>query len=173
MTDDFFGDPEGFGGTDYPEDYADLMKEIDQQNPQEIEVPTGPLDANPLLSDQDIKGIVDSIKEADRKADQALKYVELRNILDRAFSRAAHEKGAERHGDGQNFIDQPIISIGKLIGTNHFQLGQALKKLLESVKLERAGFVQKANIERLDAIVYLAGAIYLSEIGIVPWSEKK
>ena len=85
-------------------------------------------------------------------------YASLHDVLDAAFARAAKGKGKERHGStGERFEDQLIMLIERLqLG---FQRGQAVKKIVESVTMEKAGNVEGAIKENLDAIVYLASKV--------------
>ena len=79
-------------------------------------------------------------------------------VLDEAFSQAAHGKGADRHGTGERYEEQPTYWIGKTMGRG-FALGQAMKKLTEAERLEERGEHDAANRERLGAIVYVAFGI--------------
>lgn len=81
-------------------------------------------------------------------------YDRLMSILMDAFEQASAGKGAERHGFGLNFEDQDMIEVTNRVGLG-FPLGQAIKKLSEGKRLDRA----KAKREFLGAIVYIAGAI--------------
>lgn len=82
-------------------------------------------------------------------------YTSLFDVLDRALSQAVTGKGAERHGNGLPFEEQPMQTICTMLGTNHFALGQAIKKIVESSKMDK----DKAVHELLGAINYVAGAI--------------
>ncbi len=82
-------------------------------------------------------------------------YVALARILKLAYDQAATGKGKERHAhEGQLFQNQAIMTLQHELGSNHFSIGQACKKSLESVRLPPAG----AKREILGAIVYLAAA---------------
>lgn len=84
-------------------------------------------------------------------------YEALGIALGEAVAQASHGKGAERHaGSGEKFSDQLIMSIPKRLGPGGecFCLGQALKKICESRRLEPA----HARAEILGAINYLAAA---------------
>ena len=85
-------------------------------------------------------------------------YDSLENVLDRAFEQAAHGKGWERHGGSKPFDGQPMQSIQDLVGEG-FALGQAVKKIQESQRMETDAAVR----ELLGAIVYIAGAIIHKE----------
>jgi hypothetical protein len=75
-------------------------------------------------------------------------------VLSRAFDQAARGKGAERHGQGQAFDEQPMMTITSLVGVGG-PLFQAMKKAQEAQRLPRDAAVR----ELLGAINYLAGAI--------------
>ena len=85
-------------------------------------------------------------------------YSALDTILERAFNQAASGKGKERHADSRPFEKQPIMRVQELVGSG-FALGQAIKKIQESTRLD----TPKASIELLGAIVYLAAAIIFQE----------
>lgn len=89
-------------------------------------------------------------------------YRELRNILDEAFRFCAQGKGAERHGNGQPWREQHHFEIANHYGQG-FALGQAEKKLRESVNLEDW---KAARRELLGAITYIASAIFAGDQGI-------
>ncbi|WP_441253685.1 hypothetical protein [Bradyrhizobium sp. 613_E4_N2_2] len=75
-------------------------------------------------------------------------------VLMRAFDQAASGKGAQRHGQGQAFDEQPMMTIASLVGIGG-PLFQAMKKAQEAQRLPRDAAVH----ELLGAINYLAGAI--------------
>jgi len=77
-------------------------------------------------------------------------YASLENVLKEALSQASGGKGSERHAAGQPFTDQPMFWIEKEFPS--FQLGQAVKKIHESQRLETGA----AQRELLGAINYLA-----------------
>lgn len=84
------------------------------------------------------------------------KYDSLANVLREALEQASAGKGKERHaGEGEAFEDQQIVQLGEWLGTNHFQLGQACKKILESARLPPG----RARVELLGAINYIAAAV--------------
>lgn len=85
-------------------------------------------------------------------------YESLADVLHRAFQQASAGKGAERHGQGQAFTDQPMQQLIALYGQG-FALGQAAKKAQESQRMPTA----RAVAELLGAIVYLAGAVIALE----------
>lgn len=88
-----------------------------------------------------------------------VEYAELARVLDDALHQAQDGKGNERHATGQPFHEQPIIRIGEMLGSVDFALGQAIKKLQESVRLP----ADRARAERLGAINYIAAAIIQAE----------
>ena len=86
-------------------------------------------------------------------------YVKLADVLNKAYLQAAEGKGKERHANENNFEDQPIITISKLLNSNDGPLFQAMKKIQESKRLER----DRAINELLGAINYIAAAIIYLE----------
>jgi hypothetical protein len=89
-------------------------------------------------------------------------YSALKEVLDRAYAQAAEGKGDERHAAGRDFADQPIQRIAELLSdpVGYGQSYQAVKKIQESARMDR---VERRTLERLGAIVYLAGAIIHDE----------
>jgi hypothetical protein len=88
-------------------------------------------------------------------------YASLQSVLRRALEQAAHGKGKERHASvGVPFVEQPIVTEGIEQGGNGFQIGQARKKALESMRLPK----ERAVAELLGAINYLAAAVVLVEM---------
>ena len=84
-------------------------------------------------------------------------YETLGEALAAAVEQAAAGKGAGRHSyDGELFSDQLIFEIPRRLGAcgSGFLLGQAVKKIYESRRLEPA----HARAELLGAINYLAAA---------------
>ena len=81
-------------------------------------------------------------------------YARLQSILIEALEQAAEGKGHERHASGEPFEEQPICQIARGVGLG-FPLGQAIKKIKESQRLQGEAGVR----ELLGAIVYLAGAV--------------
>lgn len=87
-------------------------------------------------------------------------YAKLQKVLVRAFLHAAEGKGAARHAiPGVPFESQPICEIGLNLGSNHFEIGQAVKKAIESIRLPGEAGVA----ELLGAINYLAAAVLVRE----------
>ena len=84
-------------------------------------------------------------------------YETLGEALAAAVEQAAVGKGAGRHSyDGELFSDQLIFEIPRRLGAcgSGFLLGQAVKKIYESVRLEP----ERARAELLGAVNYLAAA---------------
>jgi hypothetical protein len=87
-------------------------------------------------------------------------YAGLKAVLDMAYDQAAKGKGAQRHGRGQAFEDQPMQTISQLLGSTHGMAFQAIKKVQEAQRMDRDAAVR----ELLGAINYIAGmVIYLHE----------
>lgn len=92
-------------------------------------------------------------------------YADLVDILLEAYQQAAHGKGKERHANARAFSDQPILSIGTMVGMG-YPLGQAMKKLQESrTLLKLDGGQHRAFAEILGAMVYAAAAAMLVRDG--------
>lgn len=87
-------------------------------------------------------------------------YEDLAEILRDAYDQASGGKGKERHANDLPFDEQPIAKIQSLVGSG-FALGQAIKKIQESQRMEP----EAARKELLGAIVYIAGAIIHLEKG--------
>lgn len=85
-------------------------------------------------------------------------YDSLFMVLTKALHQAQDGKGRERHGNGLAFEDQPIISIGQLVGMG-FQNGQAIKKMVEAQGMVSRGEYHAATREVLGAINYLAATV--------------
>ena len=86
-------------------------------------------------------------------------YISLRYVLELAVDQAANGKGKERHANGEPFDQQKICKISRAVGVG-FALGQALKKVEESIRLDKDAGLR----EILGAINYLAAAyIVLNE----------
>ena len=76
-------------------------------------------------------------------------------VFEAAYEQATCGKGLQRHGQpGQPFEDQPVMLITKQLGLG-FPLGQAVKKILESQRLNYPSAIN----ELLGAMVYLAAAV--------------
>lgn len=89
-------------------------------------------------------------------------YEPLKAVLARALEQAAHGKGKDRHANGQPFMDQPIMTIARMVGPG-FHIGQAMKKAQEANTMAGRGHAQNAVFELLGAVNYLAAAILLIE----------
>lgn len=89
-------------------------------------------------------------------------YAELLDILDEAFEFAAYGKGAERHGNGLPWREQPHYFIASEVGLG-FPIGQAMKKLREGFNMEDW---ERTRKEFLGAISYIASAIYAGDMGV-------
>lgn len=82
-------------------------------------------------------------------------YEPLAAVLAEALEQAAHGKGRERHAQGETPFDrQPICEIARMVGPG-FNVGQAMKKGQEALRLPPGRDVA----ELLGAINYLAGAV--------------
>jgi len=81
-------------------------------------------------------------------------YEELNKVLHMALDQAQIGKGEIRHGNGKLFKDQPIMVICDLVG-EEFLLGQAIKKIVESQRLDDEYSIK----EKLGAINYIAASI--------------
>ena len=77
-------------------------------------------------------------------------YAMLDCMFQEALLQASQGKGNARHADGQPFEEQPIMWIEKHFKS--FQLGQAVKKIHESQRLEP----DRARAELFGAMVFLA-----------------
>ena len=86
-------------------------------------------------------------------------YEPLYEVLRRALDQAQSGKGHERHATDKPFLHQPILTIGRMVGTG-YQLGQAMKKAQESTRLPTK---ERQVAELLGAINYLAAAILMIE----------
>lgn len=83
-------------------------------------------------------------------------FAPLQAVFDQAMAQTQSGKGKERHNQrGEPFTDQQIVRFGDWMGSNHGQVFQAVKKAIESTKLDRA----RARAELLGAIVYLGAAV--------------
>lgn len=87
-------------------------------------------------------------------------YEPLEAILCAALAQAASGKGKERHANGKDFIRQPIMEIGRMVGPG-YQTGQAMKKAQEAMGMVARDQHDRAEAELLGAINYLAAAILL------------
>lgn len=81
-------------------------------------------------------------------------YYDLFIVLQKALYQAQDGKGAERHGNGLSFLEQPALTITRAVGLG-FPLGQAMKKIQECQRMDP----DAAKRELLGAINYLAAAV--------------
>ena len=89
-------------------------------------------------------------------------YEKLYDVLQRAMRQAAYGKGKERHASGEPFHEQPICVIARWVGIGA-QLGQAIKKSRESIRLLNIKGSEAAVFEILGAINWLAAAVIVIE----------
>lgn len=89
-------------------------------------------------------------------------YASLKRVLDAAYAQSAEGKGRERHGNGLDFDQQPIMKIGRMVGAG-YPVGQAMKKGQEAIGMARRGEHDAAKAELLGVIVYAAAAYLLLE----------
>lgn len=87
-------------------------------------------------------------------------YYPLQKVLDEAHFQASQGKGRERHANDRDFIDQPIMEIGRMCGPG-FNTGQAMKKIQEAMGMLSRGQDDAAIRELLGAINYTASAVIL------------
>lgn len=85
-------------------------------------------------------------------------YDSLRSVLLAAFDQASQGKGRERHAEDKPFDKQDICQEARDLGLA-FPLGQARKKLKESLKLLDIRGPNAAIAEILGAINYAAAAV--------------
>ena len=86
-------------------------------------------------------------------------YEVLRHHLDLSFDQAARGKGKIRHAQHtQPFDEQPICSIGRMLGSYDFELGQAIKKIVEAKRIHKLNGPAQAKAELYGAINYLGAA---------------
>jgi len=79
-----------------------------------------------------------------------MSYESLERVLQMAYVQASTGKGHERHGDDRPFEKQISFVIEKHVAS--YLLGQAVKKIIESQRLDK----QAAIRELLGAINYIA-----------------
>ena len=86
----------------------------------------------------------------------------LRKHLMEAYNQASEGKGKTRHvNNGQTFEQQDICEIGRRLGSYDFELGQAVKKILEAKRIHKLHGPAAAKAELHGAMNYLAGACVL------------
>lgn len=87
-------------------------------------------------------------------------YYTLANVFNAAFEQAAFGKGHERHAEEDiEFHKQPIMEICEKLGGPQFALGQAMKKIEESGRINELKDTDACIDELLGAINYIAAAI--------------
>ena len=88
-------------------------------------------------------------------------YGSLWRVYELAHDQAANGKGRERHADaGEPFERQKICEITRRLGAG-YPLGQAIKKIYESERLDSDAAIQ----ELLGAINYIAAAVIIINEG--------
>lgn len=87
-------------------------------------------------------------------------YEPLARVLSEAYDQSSRGKGKERHANARPFLRQPIMEIGRMVGTG-YQIGQVMKKVQEAKGMADRGNYQAAKAELLGAIVYSAAAFML------------
>lgn len=94
-------------------------------------------------------------------------YKQLSNHLVGAYHQASKGKGKERHAEEATpFEQQPICTIGRMLGSYDFELGQAIKKLSEVKRIHHLKGACPAIAEIYGAINYAAAACILIQESI-------
>lgn len=93
---------------------------------------------------------------------EVLDYQPLERILSQAYAQAANGKGRKRHARNKPFLKQPIMEIGRMVGSG-YAAGQAMKKVQEAVHMGNREEFPAAKAEILGAINYLAALYILVE----------
>lgn len=108
------------------------------------------------MGDERLKGL--ACREGDGEAVGEVRdtHAALQAVIDDAMAQTRSGKGDERHGNGLDFTDQPIMSISRMVGPG-FLTGQAMKKLQEAMSMHLKGDHMAAYREILGVVVY-AGA---------------
>jgi len=88
-------------------------------------------------------------------------YMPLELVLAAAYHQASGGKGAERHAANDDFTDQPIMTIGRLLKSPDGEAYQAIKKCREGLMMHRRGNSDACIRELLGAINYLAAVALL------------
>ena len=88
-------------------------------------------------------------------------YSPLERVLCAAYAQASGGKGKDRHAAGDDFLDQPIMTIGRLLKSADGEAYQAIKKLREGLMMHQRGNTDAAIRECLGAINYIAAAALL------------
>jgi hypothetical protein len=98
-----------------------------------------------------------------RKEGVQKEYESLNKVLQDAYAQAATGKGVERHAADNNFEDQVICVVQRLLFKHPFgyQAGQAIKKLIEAGRLYDLERPDEAYAEVCGAINYAAAMAHL------------
>jgi len=86
-------------------------------------------------------------------------YEPLAEVLQQALDQSQIGKGKECHANGLPFLDQPIVTEGRIVGPG-FHVGQARKKVLEAMNCDDD---DRAICDYLGAIVYIAALVILRQ----------
>jgi hypothetical protein len=84
-------------------------------------------------------------------------YESLEFALAAAYEQAAVGKGKDRHANDEPFDRQPIMTIARMVGPG-YQIGQAMKKGQEAMRMHDRTEIERARAELLGAINYMAAA---------------
>lgn len=91
-------------------------------------------------------------------------YEALARVLGLAYDQSAKGKGKERHANARPFLDQPIMTIGRMLGsTADGEFYQVIKKAQEASNMVARGNTSGAKAELLGVIVYAAATYILIE----------
>lgn len=91
-------------------------------------------------------------------------YEPLARILGLAYDQSAKGKGKERHANAKPFLKQPIMEIGRMLGsTADGEFYQVIKKAQEASNMVAKGNTSGAKAELLGVIVYAAATYLLIE----------
>jgi GrpB-like predicted nucleotidyltransferase (UPF0157 family) len=90
--------------------------------------------------------------------DSADPYFELNLVLQNAMKQASQGKGKERHANDNNYEDQVICIVGRLLKDHPFgaHAYQVIKKTIEAGRLYKISRPEAAYNEMLGAINYAA-----------------
>lgn len=89
-------------------------------------------------------------------------YEPLQDALKGCYEQAATGKGRERHANDKPFLEQPIFWIEREFPS--FQLGQAVKKIHESQRLDPAAAIEELK----GAVIFLSAKIITLKEQSVP-----
>ena len=91
-------------------------------------------------------------------------YEPLARVLGLAYDQSAKGKGKERHANAKPFLKQPIMEIGRMLGsTADGEFYQVIKKAQEASNMVAKGNTSGAKAELLGVIVYAAATYLLIE----------